>query len=157
MAQQEFDTHYFAEDPVAAWSIWNFVRPFASRRPGDERARLVSADGSTSVEVTAAVADAIRVVSFLMSEGHGVEIRGVDGLLTIDQVAELTRQRPSDVQTAIENGLLATGTPSGNDVSMVEALLYENHVRAERRLLLDDVSAPEREEGHDTDRTDPGR
>lgn len=142
MAQDEFDRSFYADEPDYAAQLWDFAGDYASYRPGDPRARIVSPDGEASIELTPALADLISTVGYLMSRGHAVAVESVGGTMSIEAIADLVLQRPDDVREAIRNGLVDVADPDVDGLPVREALLYRNHVRASRRLGLNEIHGP---------------
>lgn len=139
MTGRDVTPFYFAEEPETAHEVWESIMPYAGNRPGDPRARVVAPDDESGVELTQPLAEALSKVAYLMSRGHAVVIQAVDDSMSIDEVAELVMQRPVDVREAIGHGLVVPDVDDPDRITTRDALLYRNHVLAERRLLLDEI------------------
>lgn len=75
-----------------------------------------------------------------MSKGHAVVIEAVQGLLSVAETAELVRQSPERVRSAVRDGIIPVRAEDGGRISITQALLSRNHVHARRRVGLDSIA-----------------
>lgn len=151
MIDDEHRVRYFAEDADTAADVYEFVSEYEGWHPQDPRALLTSPDGNESIELPQQLADLLTSATYLMSHGHAVALDTATGTLSVDEVADLAMQRPEDVRTAIEAGIIAVVPDQPERISAQEALTYRNMVRSERRVTLDEVY----ELGHRPEEGDP--
>lgn len=140
MAQDEFKRYFFAEEAGLAARVGDLAGEFAGHRPGDPRARIVAPDGRESLELSPILAEAVELIGYLMSRGHAVAIEAVSGQMTIQEVADLVQEESTTVEGAIRDGIIPVADADEGHISITHALIYRNHIRAKRRLGLDEIA-----------------
>lgn len=126
MAGGEHRRYSFAEEVEVAEAVGALAAEFATYRPGEPQARIVSRDGQRGAELSPPLAEALDVIGYLMSKGHAVVIEAVLGLLSVAETADLVRKSPEQVRSAVRDGIIPVRAEDGGRISITRALLSRN-------------------------------
>ncbi|MGB3955255.1 MAG: helix-turn-helix domain-containing protein [Brooklawnia sp.] len=147
-AAQDAET-FVPEDQTEA-EVLDFIAALKARGldAPEARARLVSKDGTETIDLPDKVFRALKFVAENLAEGRAVTVAPIETLMTTQEAAEfLGMSRPSLIKIIERGDLACTKVGRHRRLRLGDVLKYQRSMADTRRRALDEMAAIAREHG----------